>query len=137
MGCFEEALGYAKERVQFDRPIAGYQIQQQKLVEMYSRIVQAQLLAHRMGQLKAAGTLHHVAISVAKRNNVSIARDIARVGREILGANGITDEYACMRHMCNLESVYTYEGTHDIHTLIVGQALTGMPAFTGGALRKD
>lgn len=137
MACFDEALGYAKERVQFDRPIAGYQIQQQKLVEMYSRIVQAQLLVYRMGQLKAEGRLHHVAISVAKRNNVSIARDIARVGREILGASGITDEYACMRHMCNLESVYTYEGTHDIHTLIIGQALTGIPAFTGGALRKD
>ncbi|MCC6746105.1 MAG: acyl-CoA dehydrogenase family protein [Deltaproteobacteria bacterium] len=131
MACFEEALSYAKERVQFDRPIAGFQLTQAKLVEMYSDIVQAQLLCLRLGQLKAAGKASPVAVSLAKRNNVAMALRIARVAREILGASGIVDDYAAMRHMCNLESVYTYEGTHDIHTLIVGQALTGIPAFSG------
>jgi glutaryl-CoA dehydrogenase len=129
--CFEEALAYAKSRVQFDRPIAGYQLVQAKLAEMYSRIVQAQLLCNHLAHLKATDTLHHVAISIGKRNNVAMARDISRVAREILGANGITDEYSAMRHMCNIETVYTYEGTHDIHTLIIGQALTGLAAFSG------
>ena len=129
--CFEEALDYAKSRVQFDRPIAGYQMVQGKLVEMYSDIVLATLLCQRLSKMKEAGTMPHVAISIAKRNNVAMARKSAKTAREILGANGITDEYSALRHMCNIETVFTYEGTHDIHTLIVGQALTGLPAFFG------
>ena len=129
--CFEEALDYSRERVQFDRPIAGYQLVQQKLVKMYTDIIQAELLCHQLAKLKEAGKVHPVAISVAKRNNVAMALDAARVARDILGANGIVDDYCPMRHMCNLESIYTYEGTHDIHTLIVGQALTGLAAFYG------
>ena len=129
--CFAEALSYAKERVQFDRPIARHQLVQQKLVEIYSDIVQGELLCHRLAQLKAADKLSHVAISLAKRNNVALALRAARTTRDVLGANGIVDDYCAMRHMCNLESVYTYEGTHDIHTLVVGQALTGLPAFEG------
>jgi glutaryl-CoA dehydrogenase len=129
MACYDEALSYAKDRVQFSRPIAGYQLVQQKLVEMVAAITQAQLLTWRLGRLKEAGTLTPSQISLAKRTCVSMARDVARDARDILGANGITDEYQCGRHMLNLESVYTYEGTHDIHTLVVGQDVTGLAAF--------
>ncbi len=129
MACYDEALGYAKDRVQFSRPIAGYQLVQQKLVDMVSEITKAQLLCWRMGRLKEAGSLQPGQISLAKRNNVDIARNIARDARDILGANGVTDDYQCGRHMLNLESVYTYEGTHDIHTLVVGQDVTGLAAF--------
>ena len=129
MACYDEALGYAKERVQFSRPIAGYQLVQRKLVDMVSEITKAQLLCLRLGRLKEAGTLTPAQISLAKRNNVAVARDIARDARDILGANGVTTDYQCGRHMLNLESVYTYEGTHDIHTLVVGQDVTGLPAF--------
>jgi glutaryl-CoA dehydrogenase len=129
MACYDEALGYAKDRVQFSRPIAGYQLVQQKLVDMVQEITKAQLLCWRLGRLKEAGKLQPAQISLAKRNNVAMARDCARDARDILGANGVTDEYQCGRHMLNLESVYTYEGTHDIHTLVVGQDVTGLAAF--------
>jgi glutaryl-CoA dehydrogenase len=129
MACYDEALSYAKDRVQFSRPIAGYQLVQRKLVDMVSEITKAQLLCLRLGRLKEGGRLTPGQISLAKRNNVAIARDVARDARDILGANGVTDEYQCGRHMLNLESVYTYEGTHDIHTLVVGQDVTGLPAF--------
>jgi glutaryl-CoA dehydrogenase len=131
MACYDEALSYAKDRVQFSRPIAGYQLVQQKLVDMVQEITKAQLLSFRLGRLKEAGKLLPTQISLAKRNNVAMARDIARDARDILGANGVTDEYQCGRHMLNLESVYTYEGTHDIHTLVVGQDVTGLAAFDG------
>lgn len=131
MSCYDEALGYAKDRVQFSRPIAGYQLVQRKLVDMVSEITKGQLLCFRLGRLKEAGTLQPAQVSLAKRNCVAVARDIARDARDILGANGVTDEYQCGRHMLNLESVYTYEGTHDIHTLVVGQDVTGLAAFDG------
>jgi glutaryl-CoA dehydrogenase len=131
MACYDEALSYAKDRVQFSRPIAGYQLVQHKLVEMVQHITQAQLLTWRLGKLKEAGTITPAQISLAKRTCVAMARDVARDARDILGANGITDEYQCGRHMLNLESVYTYEGTHDIHTLVVGQDVTGLAAFDG------
>ncbi|MDQ3366851.1 MAG: acyl-CoA dehydrogenase family protein [Myxococcota bacterium] len=129
MACYDEALSYAKDRVQFSKPIAGYQLVQQKLVNMVSEITKAQLLCLQLGRLKEADKLQPGQISLAKRNNVAIARDIARDARDILGANGVTDDYQCGRHMLNLESVYTYEGTHDIHTLVVGQDITGLAAF--------
>ncbi len=129
MACYDEALSYAGSRVQFSKPIAGYQLVQQKLVAMVSEITKAQLLCWRLGRLKEADKIQPGQISLAKRNNVSIARDIARDARDILGANGVTDDYQCGRHMLNLESVYTYEGTHDIHTLVVGQDITGLAAF--------
>ncbi|HVK75028.1 MAG TPA: acyl-CoA dehydrogenase family protein [Kofleriaceae bacterium] len=129
MACYDEALGYAGDRVQFSRPIAGYQLVQNKLVDMVQEITKAQLLCLQLGRLKEAGTLRPAQVSLAKRNNVAVARDIARDARDILGANGVTDEYQCGRHMLNLESVYTYEGTHDIHTLVVGQDVTGLAAF--------
>jgi glutaryl-CoA dehydrogenase len=131
MACYDEALSYAKDRVQFSRPIAGYQLVQQKLVEMVAKITQAQLLCWRLGKLKEADQMKPAQISLAKRTCVAMARDVARDARDILGANGITDEYQCGRHMLNLESVYTYEGTHDIHTLVVGQDVTGLAAFDG------
>ena len=131
MSCYDEALGYAKDRVQFSRPIAGYQLVQQKLVDMVTEITKGQLLCLRLGRLKESGKLTPQQVSLAKRNCVSVARDIARDARDILGANGVTDEYQCGRHMLNLESVYTYEGTHDIHTLVVGQDITGLAAFDG------
>ena len=131
MSCYDEALGYAKDRVQFSRPIAGYQLVQHKLVEMVTEITKGQLLCFRLGRLKEGGQLTPQQVSLAKRNCVSVARDIARDARDILGANGVTDEYQCGRHMLNLESVYTYEGTHDIHTLVVGQDVTGLAAFDG------
>jgi glutaryl-CoA dehydrogenase len=131
MACYDEALSYAKDRVQFSRPIAGYQLVQRKLVDMVQEITKAQLLCLRLGRLKEAGKLTPQQISLAKRNNVYFAREVARDARDILGANGVTDEYQCGRHMLNLESVYTYEGTHDIHTLVVGQDVTGLAAFDG------
>ena len=129
MACYDEALSYAKDRVQFSRPIAGYQLVQNKLVQIVSRITQAQLMCWRMGKLKESGKLTPAQVSLAKRDCVAMARDCARDARDILGANGVTDEYQCGRHMLNLESVYTYEGTHDIHTLVVGQEITGIAAF--------
>jgi glutaryl-CoA dehydrogenase len=129
MACYDEALRYAGDRVQFSKPIAGYQLVQQKLVDMVSEITKAQLLCWRLGRLKETDKMTPGQISLAKRNCVSIARDIARDARDILGANGVTDDYQCGRHMLNLESVYTYEGTHDIHTLVVGQDITGLAAF--------
>ncbi|HUJ62197.1 MAG TPA: acyl-CoA dehydrogenase family protein [Kofleriaceae bacterium] len=129
MACYDEALSYARDRVQFSRPIAGYQLVQRKLVDMVAAITQTQLLCWRLGRLKEAGTVTPAQISLAKRQCVAMARDCARDARDILGANGVTDEYQCGRHMLNLESVYTYEGTHDIHTLVVGQDVTGLAAF--------
>jgi glutaryl-CoA dehydrogenase len=129
MACYEEALRYSQNRVMFDRPIGGFQLQQQRLADMLTEIVKAQLVSLHLGRLKDAGTFTPQQVSLAKRNNVSIATDIAREARRLLGANGILAEYASMRHMANLESVYTYEGTHDIHTLVLGQAVTGIGAF--------
>ena len=130
MACYDEALRYAQNRVQFARPIAGYQIQQQKLVEMLTEITKMQFLTLHLGRLKDQGKAKFYHISLAKRNNVYWALEIARTARDILGANGIVGEYQAMRHAANLESVKTYEGTHDIHTLIVGQHITGIAAFT-------
>jgi glutaryl-CoA dehydrogenase len=127
--CYEEAVAYSKTRVMFDRPIGGFQLQQARLADMLTEIVKAQLLVLHLGRLKDAGTFTPQQVSLAKRNNVSMATDIAREARRLLGANGILAEYASMRHMANLESVYTYEGTHDIHTLVLGQAITGLSAF--------
>jgi glutaryl-CoA dehydrogenase len=129
MACFDEALGYAKQRVQFDVPIAAKQIQQVRLADMVTEITKAQLLCLQLGRLKDAGKLRPQQVSLAKRNNVSMACDIAREARRLLGGNGILVEYQAMRHMANLESVYTYEGTHDVHGLIIGQDLTGYAAF--------
>jgi len=129
MACFEEALSYAQQRVMFDKPIAGFQIQQERLADMLTEIVKAQLVALHLGRLKDLGTMTPQQVSLAKRNNVNIATDIAREARRLLGANGILAEYGAMRHMANLESVYTYEGTHDVHSLILGQAVTGISAF--------
>jgi glutaryl-CoA dehydrogenase len=129
MACFEEALAYSKTRVMFDRPIGGFQIQQERLAEMLTEIVKGQLVVLHLGRLKDAGTMTPQQVSLAKRNNVNIATDIAREARRLLGANGILAEYSAMRHMANLESVYTYEGTHDVHSLVLGQALTGLNAF--------
>lgn len=129
MACYDEALEYSKTRIQFDKPIAAFQLVQNKLVWMLTEITKGQLLALQLGRMKDAGTMKHYHVSLAKRNNVQIALECARMARDILGASGITDEYQCMRHMCNLESVYTYEGTHDIHTLIIGEHITGLPAF--------
>jgi glutaryl-CoA dehydrogenase len=129
MACFEEAVEYSKNRVMFDRPIGGFQIQQERLADMLTEIVKAQLVSLHLGRMKDAGTYTPQQVSLAKRNNVSMATDIAREARRLLGANGILAEYASMRHMENLESVYTYEGTHDVHSLILGQAVTGLNAF--------
>jgi glutaryl-CoA dehydrogenase len=129
MACFEEAVSYSKSRVMFDKPIGGFQIQQHRLADMATEIVKGQLLVLHLGRMKDLGTFTPQQVSMAKRNNVSIATDIAREARRLLGANGILAEYASMRHMANLESVYTYEGTHDIHTLILGQAITGLDAY--------
>src|SRR5215468_3320035 len=120
MACFEEALEYSKNRVMFDRPIGGFQIQQERLANMLTEIVKGQLVSLHLGRLKDAGTFTPQQVSLAKRNNVSMATDIAREARRLLGANGILAEYASMRHMANLESVYTYEGTHDVHSLVLG-----------------
>ena len=129
MSCFDTALKYSKERVQFGRPLAGFQLTQKKLAEMATEISKAQLLCLHLGRMKDAGTLRPVHVSMGKMNNVAMALECARTSRGILGANGITGEYPIMRHMCNLESVYTYEGTHEVHTLVLGQHLTGESAF--------
>lgn len=129
MDCYDTALRYAKERVQFGKPIAAMQLQQKKLAEMITEITKAQLLAFRLGQLKNEGKATTAQISMAKRNNVDMAIKIAREARQVLGGMGITGEYSIMRHMMNLESVITYEGTHDIHLLITGADITGHQAF--------
>lgn len=130
IACYQAALDYAKTRIQFDKPIASFQLVQQKLVYMITEITKAQLLALQLGRLKEQGKSKFTQISMAKRNNVYQALKIARTARDILGANGILDEYPVMRHMANLESVITYEGTNDIHTLIIGQDITGIQAFS-------
>jgi glutaryl-CoA dehydrogenase len=129
MACYEEAVSYACNRVMFGRPIASFQLQQTRLADMLTEIVKGQLLALHLGRLKDAGTYTPQQVSLAKRNNVNVATDIAREARRLLGANGILAEYSAMRHMANLESVYTYEGTHDVHTLVLGQSITGINAF--------
>jgi len=130
MDCYDTALRYAKERSQFGKPIAGFQLQQKKLAEMITEITKAQLLTWRLGVLRNENRATSAQISMAKRNNVEMALNIARESRQILGAMGITGDYSIMRHMMNLESVITYEGTHDIHLLITGMDITGIPAFT-------
>ena len=129
MACFHEAASYAGERVMFEGVIGGKQIQQVRLADMLTWITQGQLICHRLGRLKDEGTMTPQQVSLAKRANVNMACDIAREARRLLGANGILAEYASMRHMANLESVYTYEGTHDVHSLILGQTITGISAF--------
>lgn len=129
MACYHSSLTYAQSRVQFGKPIAGFQLTQQKLVYMVTEITKSQLMNLQLGRLKDSGQLRFQQVSMAKRNNCDIALDIARVAREIHGANGILDEYPVMRHAANLESVKTYEGTHEMHTLIVGEDITGLPAF--------
>ncbi len=129
MGCYDWSLQYAQQRVQFNKPIGSFQLVQQKLVWMITEITKAQLLCLRLGQLKDAGRVRPQQISMAKMNNVQIALDAARLARDILGAAGIVDEHPIIRHMMNLETVNTYEGTHDIHTLIVGRDITGLDAF--------
>lgn len=131
MECYSTALQYAQSRAQFGRPIAGFQLVQEKLVWMLSEITKAQLVALQLARLKDAGQLRPQHVSFAKRNNVHMALQCARLAREILGGVGITDEYPVIRHLMNLETVYTYEGTHDIHTLILGQDITGHNAFGG------
>ncbi|MBI4518055.1 MAG: acyl-CoA dehydrogenase family protein [Deltaproteobacteria bacterium] len=129
LACYQVALEYAQNRTQFDRPLAGFQLVQQKLVHMVTEITKGQLLAWRLGQLKDAGRARPQQISLAKRNNVGHALEIARLARDILGASGIVNEYPVIRHMLNLETVNTYEGTYDMHTLIVGRDLTGLDAI--------
>ncbi len=130
MSCYETALNYAKERHQFGAPIAAYQLVQEKLVTMLIEITKGQLLAYRLGRLMDEKKASYTQISLAKKNNVAVARLCARTAREILGANGISYDFPPIRHMANIESVYTYEGTDDIHTLILGESITGIPAFT-------
>jgi glutaryl-CoA dehydrogenase len=127
--CYQTALEYAQNRIQFDKPIASYQLQQKKLAEMVTEITKGQLLALHLGRLKDQGKYSFAQVSMAKMNNVNVAIQIARTARTILGANGIMGEYPIMRHAANLESVYTYEGTHDMHLLIIGQEVTGISAF--------
>ena len=129
MDCYESARRYAMERIQFDKPIASFQLIQKKLAEMLTEITKAQLVCWRLGSLKNTGKATTAQISLAKRNNVAMALDIAREARQIHGGMGITGEYSIMRHQMNLESVVTYEGTHDIHLLIMGHAITGISAF--------
>ena len=127
--CYQCALDYAKERIQFGRPIASFQLQQEKLARMVTELTKGQLLALQLGRLKDAGKVTPAQVSMAKMANVAAAREICATARTILGASGILDEYPVMRHMANLESVYTYEGTHDMHTLIIGEQVTGLSAF--------
>ena len=127
--CYNTALDYSKERKQFSKPIAGYQLTQAKFAEMITRITEAQLMVYRLGRLKDEGTMNFQQVSMAKRNNCAMARDIAKMAREILGANGVTEDYSPIRHMANIESVFTYEGTHEMHTLILGQDVTGLAAY--------
>jgi glutaryl-CoA dehydrogenase len=129
--CYQTALAYSLSRIQFDRPIAGFQLQQKKLAEMVTELTKGQLLALQLGRLKEKGRLSPAQISMAKMNNVQAALDICRMARTMLGANGIMGVYPIMRHAANLESVYTYEGTHDMHTLIIGEKVTGIAAFRG------
>ncbi|MEC9015316.1 MAG: acyl-CoA dehydrogenase family protein [Gemmatimonadota bacterium] len=129
MACLDEALSYSKERLMFETPIGGKQIQQVRLADMLTGITQGQLLCYRLGRMKDEGTMTPQQVSLAKRANCDMATNVAREARRLLGANGILVEYHSMRHMANLESVYTYEGTHDVHSLILGQALTGINAF--------
>ena len=129
LACFDEALQYSKERIVFDKPLAGFQLAQKKLADMATEITKGQLMALRLGRLKDAGRATPQHVSMAKRNNVELALNVARTCRDMLGANGVSLEYQTGRHLCNLESGYTYEGTHDIHTLAVGHELTGIPAF--------
>jgi glutaryl-CoA dehydrogenase len=131
MACYVESLEYAKTRKQFDeRPIASHQLVQEKFADMITEITKAQLLALHVGRLKDLGRADFAHISMLKRNNVKIALDVAREARDILGANGVADEYPIFRHMANLESVFTYEGTHNMHTLILGERVTGIPAYS-------
>jgi len=127
--CYETAVNYSLERKQFSKPIAGYQMTQAKLAEMLTQITMAQLTVYQLGRLKDQGKMRFDQVSLAKRNHCYMARDIARSCREILGGNGIIEDYSPMRHMANIETVFTYEGTHEMHTLILGQAITGIPAF--------
>jgi glutaryl-CoA dehydrogenase len=129
MACFHTATEYSRSRIMFGKPIGSYQLVQAELAIMLTEITKAQLLCVQLGRLKEKGTVKPEQISLAKRNNCEIALDIARRSRDILGANGITAEYPVMRHMCNLESVKTYEGTHNIHTLVLGEAITGLAAY--------
>jgi glutaryl-CoA dehydrogenase len=129
MACYDEALQYTKERIVQGGPLASKQLTQQKLVFMLTEITKAQAIALQVGRIKDAGKLHHTMVSMIKRNNVDIALQIAREARDLLGANGIVDDYQAMRHMVNMETVRTYEGTHDIHTLILGEHITGMRAL--------
>lgn len=129
LSCFDEALRYSKQRIIFDKPLAGFQLAQKKLADMATDISLGQLMALRLGRLKDEGRSTPHQVSMAKRNNVQVALNVARVCRDMLGANGISLEYQCGRHMVNMESVYTYEGTHDIHTLAIGHELTGIPAY--------
>ncbi|GIW21843.1 MAG: acyl-CoA dehydrogenase [Candidatus Sericytochromatia bacterium] len=129
MACYSTALNYAKTRIQFGKPIASFQMVQEKLVYMLNEITKAQLLSFRLGQLKDQGKMKPEHVSLAKMNNVNMARKVGLLAREILGANGVAAEYPIMRHMNNIESVFTYEGTHDIHTLTVGRSITGISAF--------
>ena len=130
MAVYEASVKYAQERKQFDVPIGSFQLIQEKLVWMLSEITKGQLLSLEVGNKKDAGTMRHQEVSMLKRNNVWVARECAKLAREIHGANGILDEYPIMRHMANLESVKTYEGTHDIHNLILGRYITGIQSFT-------
>ncbi len=129
MACYDEAVSYSKNRIMFGKPIGGFQLQQARLAEMLTEITKAQLLVLQLGRLKDQGKMTPQQVSLAKRNNVDMATDIARETRRLLGANGILAEYQAMRHLANLESVYTYEGTHDVHTLVLGQEITGISAF--------
>ncbi|MFZ0452993.1 MAG: acyl-CoA dehydrogenase family protein [Ignavibacteriaceae bacterium] len=129
MACYDSALNYAESRIQFSKPIAAYQMTQEKLVYILTEITKAQLLNIQLGRMKDNGTLKHTQVSLAKRNNCEKALEAARICREILGANGILDEYPVIRHSMNLEAVKTYEGTHEMHTLIIGEDITGFPAY--------
>jgi glutaryl-CoA dehydrogenase len=129
MECYATALEYSLSRIQFDKPIAAFQMTQEKLVWMLNEITKGQMLCYHMGRMKDEGTMKHVHVSMAKRNNCEIALTVCRMAREIIGANGILDEYPVMRHANNLESVKTYEGTHEMHTLIIGEDITGIPAY--------
>lgn len=135
MSCFDEAVRYSKTRVQFDRPIAGFQLVQAKLANMFTEITKGQLLAYHLGRLKDEGKATVFQVSMAKMNNTKIALEAARTTRDILGGSGITHEYQCGRHMLNLESVFTYEGTDDIHRLILGQHITGIESFRAGPVK--
>ncbi len=129
MACFDEVVQYSKTRIQFDKPIGSFQLVQAKLADMLTEITKSQLVAWRLGRMKEAGKAKHYHVSMAKRNNVEMALNIAREARDLLGGNGIIDEYQTMRHMCNLETVKTYEGTHNIHTLVLGEHITGIAAY--------